>query len=65
MSSKVDESQVKGKAHVVIVGGFKKLEDLEVDFTSLKEKYGVNIVHQSVVEIDAAGKNITLDNRQR
>ncbi len=106
MSSKVDESQVKGKAHVVIVGGgfggataakyikvfdrdiavtlvepstkyytcpfsntvvggFKKLEDLEVDFTALKEKYGVNIVHQSVVEIDAAGKNVTLDNGKK
>ncbi|ACN98903.1 sulfide dehydrogenase [flavoCytochrome c] flavoprotein chain (fc) (fcsd) (flavocytochrome c flavoprotein subunit) [Sulfurihydrogenibium azorense Az-Fu1] len=106
MSSKVDESAVKGKAHVVVIGGgfggataakyikvfdkdisvtlvepstkyytcpfsntviggFKKLEDIEVDFSKLKDLYGVNIVHQTVVEIDAAGKTVTLDNGKK
>ncbi len=106
MSSKVDESSVKGKAHVVVVGGgfggattakyikiwdkdisvtliepstkyytcpfsntviggFKKMEDIEVDYSILKGKYGVNIIHQTVVDIDGTAKTVTLDNGKK
>lgn len=102
MSSMPSGEQVKGKAHVVVVGGgfggatvakyirradkdiavtliepsekfvtcpfsntviggFKKLEEITFDYSVLKNKYGVNVIHKSVVEIDTAGKKVKLN----
>lgn len=102
MSSMPPQDQVKGKAHVVIVGGgfggataakyirradkdilvtliepsekfvtcpfsntviggLKKMEEITFDYSALKNKYGVNVIHKSVVEIDTAGKKVKLD----
>ncbi|MCX7760156.1 MAG: NAD(P)/FAD-dependent oxidoreductase [Hydrogenothermaceae bacterium] len=102
MSSMPSESQVKGKAHVVVVGGgfggatvakyirradkdiavtliepnekfvtcpfsntviggFKKLEEITFDYSILKGKYGVNVIHKYVAEIDTAAKKVKLD----
>lgn len=102
MSSKPAEEQIKGKAHVVVVGGgfggatvakyirradkdisvtliepsekfvtcpfsntviggLKKMEEITFDYSILKTKYGVNVVHKSVTEIDTVGKKVKLN----
>ncbi len=106
MSQRVSEDEIKGKAHVVVVGGgfggatvakyikifdkdiavtiiegsdkyytcpfsntviggFRKLEDLEVDYSILKGKYGINFIKGHVKEIDAAGKNVILSDGKK
>lgn len=102
MSSMPTQDQIKGKAHIVVVGGgfggatlakyvrkadkdiavtliepsekfvtcpfsntviggFKKLEEITFDYSLLKSKYGVNVIHKSVVEIDTAAKKVKLN----
>ena len=48
-----------------VIGGFKKLEDLEVNLQSLKEKFGVNVVKEHVKGVDAAGKTVELSNGKK
>lgn len=102
MSSMPTQDQIKGKAHIVVVGGgfggatlakyvrkadkdiavtliepsekfvtcpfsntviggFRKLEEITFDYSLLRSKYGVNVIHKSVVEIDTAAKKVKLN----
>src|SRR3989304_5920336 len=50
----------KGSARVVVVGGLRTMDSIPHGFDALKKKHGVNVMHDTVTAIDAAGKKVTL-----
>jgi sulfide dehydrogenase [flavocytochrome c] flavoprotein subunit len=45
-----------------VLGGLYDLDYLTRDYTALRTKHGVDVVHATVTEIDPAGKTLRLDN---
>ncbi len=43
-----------------VIGGLQKIDTITHGYDTLKKKHGVNVVHDSVTAIDAAGKTVTL-----
>jgi sulfide dehydrogenase [flavocytochrome c] flavoprotein subunit len=43
-----------------VIGGLKKIEDITHSYDDLKKLYGVNVVFDLVVDVDPAGKTVTL-----
>ncbi|HJW82567.1 MAG TPA: NAD(P)/FAD-dependent oxidoreductase [Acidiferrobacterales bacterium] len=43
-----------------VIGGMRKIESITQTYDALRTKHGVNVVHDTVTAIDAAGKKVTL-----
>jgi sulfide dehydrogenase [flavocytochrome c] flavoprotein chain len=43
-----------------VIGGMRKIESITQSYDALRTKHGVNVVHDTVTAIDAAGKKVTL-----
>jgi DNA-directed RNA polymerase specialized sigma24 family protein len=43
-----------------VIGGMRKVESITQSYDVLRTKHGVNVVHDTVTAIDAAGKKVTL-----
>lgn len=43
-----------------VLGGIKDMDDITHGYEALREKHGVKVVHDTVTEIDAAGKKVKL-----
>ncbi|UCH53783.1 MAG: FAD-dependent oxidoreductase [Pseudomonadota bacterium] len=44
----------------LVLGGLKQMDDITHKFDTLQKKYGVDVVHDTVTEIDPAGKSVKL-----
>lgn len=43
-----------------VIGGFQKIDTITQSYDALKKKHGVAVVHDTVTDIDAAGKSVKL-----
>lgn len=44
----------------LVLGGLRTMDSITQDYDALEKKHGVNVIHDTVTAIDAAGKKVTL-----
>ncbi|MDO8705746.1 MAG: NAD(P)/FAD-dependent oxidoreductase, partial [Sulfuricaulis sp.] len=46
----------------LVLGGLRTMDSITHSYDALKKKHGVNVMHDTVTAIDAAGRKVTLNN---
>ncbi len=47
-----------------VLGGMRKVEDITQSYDALRSKHGVNVIHDTVVAVDATAKQVRLESGQ-
>ncbi len=56
---------VTGPASNYVLGGFRALRRITLNYDALQTKYGITLIHDLVISINAAKKTVTLKNGKR